>query len=555
MSNIAVIGVGAMGMGMALSLYESDEACARIAAYDRSQDQMRAFYQHAKRKTAAPASPAEAASEELPTTLREIILPDLHFVVLVLQNQVQCDAVCFADNDGGNSNLLNLLPKGACVIQCATVTAEWSKTAAQKFAAAGIHFVDAPMSGGPVRARNGDLTLMVSCDDPAVLEQARPVLEALGRPSSIHVIAGGAGMGSTVKMVHQLLAGVHVCVAAEALALAAVAGLDVQQVYEIVNGAAGASWMFQDRGQRMIQESDEVKSFLDIFVKDLDIVYNEARRLKSPVPLASAALQQFIAGQGLGLGRKDDSKLVQVYETVTGKKVAAAASSKKEGDQVGDIWIMEDGVKEEIVKVGREPRHHVVLQNEYVRAFRVSFPPNDTTLAHRHAEDSLYFFLVKGTDESSLNVVNHVKGSAPACDCMEFGEVRYGTHKTDKPLVHKITNRSKNQWMLCIDAEVLRPPPFSCPLPLVAEKHELVKTRDKCRVYKLTLEPGESVAVSYPFFHLTVVLCPGPVKKETGVGWTETSSLGDVAWKEPVMNMTKSNVGSETYVEFIAEWR
>ena len=212
---------------------------------------------------------------------------------------------------------------------------------------------------------------------------------------------------------------------AEALALAAAAGLDVAQVYDIVNGAAGASWMFRDRGPRMMQQQQqqEVKSMLDIFVKDLDIVYAEAKRLQSPIPLASAALQQFISGQSLGLGRKDDSQVVQVYENVTGKKVQAGATihgsnnetetEKKEGNNVGEFWKMPDGSMEEILEVASEPRHKVVLMNEYVRALRVCFPPNDTTLAHRHAEDSLYFFLVEMND-----VVNHVQGSAPACDCM-----------------------------------------------------------------------------------------------------------------------------------------
>ena len=114
--------------------------------------------------------------------------------------------------------------------------------------------------------------------------------------------------------------------------------------------------------------------------------------------------------------------------------------------------------------------------------------------------------------------------------------------------------------MLCIDAEVLQKPPVTAAIPLVAPRHELIKTRDKCRVYKLSLEPGESVTVGYPFFHFTVVLRPGTVEKEQQQGghllrWTETSERGDVAWKEPsVMESKKTNVGQETYVEFIAEW-
>lgn len=103
--------------------------------------------------------------------------------------------------------------------------------------------------------------------------------------------------------------------------MAAKAGLDVDQLYQIVNGAAGASWMFTDRGQRMLKEKPEVKSALNIFVKDLNIVHEEAKKLASPIPVASACLQQFISGQGLGLGKSDDSQVVKVYEIITGATV------------------------------------------------------------------------------------------------------------------------------------------------------------------------------------------------------------------------------------------
>ena len=157
-------------------------------------------------------------------------------------------------------------------------------------------------------------------------------------------------------------------------------------------------------------------------------------------------------------------------------------------------------------------------------------------------------------------MVNHVKGLAPACDCMEFGEVRYGGHKTEKPLVHKITNKSSIE-MFCIDAEVLAHPPVVCVIPLVAESHELVKTRDRVRVYKLTLKSGESVAVSYPFFHLVIVLSGSVAKKEIGgngtskISWEEISSLGDISWYEPCLNVKQTNIGLETYEAYICEWR
>jgi len=154
-----------------------------------------------------------------------------------------------------------------------------------------------------------------------------------------------------------------------------------------------------------------------------------------------------------------------------------------------------------------------------------------------------------------------VKGFDPECDCMEFGEIRYGTHKSDKPLVHKITNQS-NKPLFAIDAEVLKCPPITNPFPLVAEKHELVKTREKCRCYKLILKPGESVCVSYPFFHLQVVLKGGTIKTELsatgentiGLAWEQDYKIGDLKWMEPCMNVKQTNIGKSTYELYLAEW-
>lgn len=528
---ISVIGIGAMGGGMARALLESDIS-PQITGYDHSTSLTQVFYEESLQ--------AGKNATQIPTSLKQAV-DHASFILVVLQNESQCQQVCFE----GEECLLNLLSNETAVMISSTVTATWIKRAADQFQAKGIHFIDAPISGGPVRARSGELTIMASGSD-ASLEFAMPVLNVLGK-HHVHIIPGGPGQGSQVKMVHQLLAGVHIVVAAEALCLAAKAGLDVSQIYEIVNGAAGASWMFRDRSPRMMMGDDaEVKSQLQIFVKDLDIVYQEAKKLQVPIPLASAALQQFISGQGLGLSQQDDSQVVKVYESMAGVKLS---SKPREGTNVGDYWRLPNGSLEEIVEVGNEPRHQVVLQNDYVRALRVSFPPDDTTLAHRHTKDSLYFFLVEG----GLSVVNHVQGFTACADCMDFGEVRYGTHETGTPLVHKITNKS-NQTMLCIDAELLKSPPISAAIPLLADKHTLIKTRDKCRVYKHTLEPGETVTVMYPFFYLSVVVQTSTIEHGT-LKWTHQPQVGDVQWKEPGSETTRKNVGTSTYIEYIAEWR
>ena len=146
------------------------------------------------------------------------------------------------------------------------------------------------------------------------------------------------------------------------------------------------------------------------------------------------------------------------------------------------------------------------------------------------------------------------------CDCMEFGEVRFGTHKTDKPLVHKITNMNDGE-MLCIDAEVIKKPPVVSPFPLVADHHTLIKTRDRCRVYSLLLEPGQSTTVSYNFFYLSVTLKGSEIKVSLGdssghnICWDKSSAIGDVEWCPPRLNLTVTNTGSSTFEQYIAEWR
>ncbi|KAL3798228.1 hypothetical protein ACHAWO_003433 [Cyclotella atomus] len=549
--NVSIIGLGAMGSGMARSLLRSP-AIASLSAFDLNLSALEYFYNEAGGK--APCKYIDIA-KEAKSRLDSYIDKDTDVVVLALLNEDQCESIIFTDGPPHHSSLVTLLKPGAVIVVTSTVSPSWAISANERLQSheKKLKFVDAPISGGAARAASGELTILPSGDE-ATLDEIDSIFQAMGK--EIHRIQGGVGKGATVKVIHQILAGVHVVVAAEALAMAAKAGLEVQQFYDIVKGAAGNSWMFGDRGRRMMDKEKEVKSALDIMVKDLDIVCKEAKRLGMPVPLSSMALQQFMGGVGIGLGRQDDSNVVQVYEMLGGVSVSGCASAAaKEGDGVGDYWVLPDGTKETIVEVADEDRHNVVISNEYTRVLKVKFPPKDTTWAHRHAEDSLYFFLV----EDGLNVINHVKGSDPKCDCMEFGEVRYGTHKTDKPLVHKITNMSEVD-MFCIDAEVLKSPPVTCPMPLVAEHHELIKTRDKCRVYKLTLEPGQSVNVSYPFFYLSVVLKGSEIKISLGtephaVTWKKCASIGDEEWCSPAVNISIENVGETCYEQFIAEWR
>lgn len=207
--------------------------------------------------------------------------------------------------------------RGTCVV-CATISASFAEETATKVEKLGARYVDAPMSGGTIRAAAGQLTFMVGAED-AALQSARPVLEAMGK---IYLVGSKAGQGSSMKMVNQLLAGSHIAVAAEAMALSAKAGLNTRQVFDIITSAAGNSFMFENRVPHMLDDDPTPHSAVDIWTKDFGIVLDEAKRLGTPCPMAAQAMQQFVAAKGLGLGSSDDSFVVKVYESLSGAKVA-----------------------------------------------------------------------------------------------------------------------------------------------------------------------------------------------------------------------------------------
>lgn len=189
---------------MARTLLRSD-VTKTVVGYDKNEKAVETFFSES---VAAKKSLGYASR-----SLKSAISPDTNIVVISLVNEGQCEQVCFGSND---ENLLQLLPKGSCVVLTSTVRATWAQKADQLFRKAGIHFVDCPVSGGPARSLEGDLTLIASGEEEC-LDFSQPVLDALAR--EVHIIKGGAGGGSTVKCIHQLLAGVHICAAAEAMGM------------------------------------------------------------------------------------------------------------------------------------------------------------------------------------------------------------------------------------------------------------------------------------------------------------------------------------------------
>ncbi|MGE0719083.1 MAG: L-threonate dehydrogenase [Alphaproteobacteria bacterium] len=297
-SGIGFIGLGAMGAGMAANLVKAGFA---VAGYDVVPAARERF---AAAGGTAAGSPAEAAA-------------GAGLLVLAVASDAQVEAVLF----GADGALPKLAP-GAVVMMHATVPPAYAVALAPRLAAAGFGFVDAPMSGGMARAAEGTLTLMVSGTDAAVAA-AEPAMNAYAQ--RIIRVGTEAGQGSTMKMAHQLLAGVHIAAAAEALALAARAGIDPALFFDVVSKGAAQSWMFENRGARMVSGDFATTSAVEIFVKDLGIVLDGGRSLRFPLPIAAAAHQQFLAAAAAGLGRDDDAAVVKVYEMLAGISVSGAA--------------------------------------------------------------------------------------------------------------------------------------------------------------------------------------------------------------------------------------
>ena len=287
---ISVLGLGAMGLPMATNLAENFGVCA----YDVSAERTAA---------ARDAGLATAASAKECVSGAEVVL-------IALRNKEQLRSLLF-----GEAGISDALAEGALIILTSTVGIEAVKAVGAELAKLGIGLIDAPVSGGPVRAGTGDLLVVVGAE-PTTYSKALPVLEKMS--STLVNVGDEPGKGQAMKTVNQLLCGVHVAAAGEALALAESLGLDLSQALEALMSGAASSFMLGDRGPRMIQamqgDTPPVKSRLDIFTKDMNIVTSAAKHASVPTPVAAAAEQAYLLGANRGLNASDDSQVVTVFQ-------------------------------------------------------------------------------------------------------------------------------------------------------------------------------------------------------------------------------------------------
>ena len=291
---VAVVGLGSMGYGMATSLRRAGLA---VTGCDVSPEAVARFVAEGG---AGAANPAEAAKNA-----------DIVVSVVVSGNQT-------AEILLGRDGVTETLREGAVFVSCATMDPEMAKALASQIESNGRHYLDAPISGGAQRAAQGELTILASGSEVA-FAAANPALDAMA--AKVYALGDAAGQGAAFKMINQLLAGVHIAAASEAMAFAAKQGLDLRKVYEVITASAGNSWMFENRMPHVLDADYTPRSAVDIFVKDLGIIQDMARATKFPVPVAAAALQMFLMASASGMGRDDDASVARLYARVGGAKL------------------------------------------------------------------------------------------------------------------------------------------------------------------------------------------------------------------------------------------
>ena len=288
---VGVIGLGSMGWGVARTLLSKGFT---VYAYDVRPQVLKDF---ARAGGKACTNPGEVGAYA-------------HVVITLVLNAEQTADVLL-----GSGGAAARMARGAVVIASATVAPAFAEELGARLQAMGILMIDAPVSGGAARAATGQLSIMAAGPREA-FTRARPVLDAIA--AKVYRLGDTPGMGSKVKMVNQLLAGVHIAASAEAMALGIRAGVDPNVLYEVISNSAGSSWMFQNRVPHILAGDYTPLSAVNIFVKDLGIVLDSARKATFPLPLTATAHQMFLMAGAHGHGQEDDAAVVKVFQAVSG---------------------------------------------------------------------------------------------------------------------------------------------------------------------------------------------------------------------------------------------
>ena len=285
---IDFVGLGSMGLGMAASLVRAGHD---VRGYDPNTTRVDLFCAQGGMATDGTTAPADA-------------------IVSAVLNADQTRAVLF-----GEQGIAKGMRKGGVILSCATVSPAFAKEMEAEAQKLGLLYLDAPISGGAIKAAAGQLSIMAS-GAPDAFAAAAPVLDAMAQ--TVHRLGDAAGAGSAMKAVNQLLAGVHIAAMGEAMAFGTSQGLDPARIVEVVSASAGTSWMFENRGPHVVEGDYTPRSKVDIWSKDLGIIADIAASSGLPVPISSNALEQFRAASQAGLGDEDDAAIAKFFARAGG---------------------------------------------------------------------------------------------------------------------------------------------------------------------------------------------------------------------------------------------
>ena len=293
--HIGFIGLGAMGRPMAKNLLKAGYP---LTVYDLNPEPINELVAYGAK---AASSSAEAAR-------------DAEVIITMLP---ACDEVKAAVLGAGG--VLEGANEGALLIDMSSIAPHTSKLVASEAAKVGVKFLDAPVSGGVTAAENGTLTIIVG-GDRALLDEHIDLMQAMGK-NIYHV--GDVGMGETVKMINQVLAGINMLAIAEAFVLGTKLGADPETIYKVIRVSAGNSFLIDARVPDYLLKGDFTRPgfALDLMLKDLGLAIESAKINKIPLFLTGQAYQYFSMASSWGLGKKDMSSVTELLEEIVGVKV------------------------------------------------------------------------------------------------------------------------------------------------------------------------------------------------------------------------------------------
>jgi 2-hydroxy-3-oxopropionate reductase len=287
--NVGFIGIGTMGREMVLNLLKAGHA---VRAFDLNAAAIADIEKHGAARAQNPADAADGAD----------------IVITMLPDTPHVEAVIY-----GEHGLLQSPPPGKLIVDMSTISPVAVRRIHADLSRANVSFIDAPVSGGPLGAKNAALSIMAGGEAEA-FARAEPFFRAMG-PTINHV--GASGAGQTVKLCNQLVCGINIQAICEALALGRASGVDLNLLREVLLGGAAASWMLDKLGPSMIEGNVGAGFRIDLMFKDLRLVQEHAQALNVPLPGTALVTSQYVDARAHGEGANGNQALFRVYDRIT----------------------------------------------------------------------------------------------------------------------------------------------------------------------------------------------------------------------------------------------